>query len=138
MAATQEAMRSSLLPGLLSVVETNLSVGVDGGMIFELGRIFSKSDGERESLAGALFGRTRRPLRGKEIVTLSSAKGLIENLLGALRLDGIRSDQGDVPGYLHPGHSARFVREEETIGLLGELAPSLVPRLTTPTSILLF
>ena len=138
MAATQEAMRSSLLPGLLGVVETNLNVGVDGGMIFELGRIFSQSRGERESLAGGLFGRTRRPLRGKEIVTLSSAKGLIENLLDALRLDGTRLEQSDIPGHLHPGHSARFVREGKTIGFLGELAPSLVPRLTTPTSILLF
>ncbi|MFC2078153.1 phenylalanine--tRNA ligase subunit beta, partial [Candidatus Bipolaricaulota bacterium] len=138
MAATQEAMRLSLLPGLLGVVETNLNVGVEGGMVFELGRIFSRSEGERESLAGVLFGRTGRPLSGKETTTLSIATGLIGNLCSALRLDGVETEQDQIPEHLHPGRGARFVREGRQIGLLGELAPALVNRLATPTTVLPF
>lgn len=138
MAATQEAMRSSLLPGILGVVETNLNVGVEGGMVFELGRIFSEAGGERESLAGALFGRTGRPLRGKETVALSTGKGVVENLFSELQLDGAAPEQTDLPEHLHPGRSARFARDGEAIGLVGELAPPLVERLTTPTTVLLF
>ena len=138
MAATQQAMRLSLLPGLLNVIEANLNVGVDGGMLFELGRIFSASEGEKESLSGALFGRTKRPLRGKETVSLSSGKALVENLFDALRLEGMRLEHADLPRHLHPGRSARFLRDGTTIGWLGELAPALVDRLTHPTAVLLF
>ncbi len=138
MAATQEAMRASLLPGLLGVVETNLNVDVDGGTIFELGRIFSVADGERESLAGALFGRTGRPLRGKERVDLSTAIGVLENLFSVLGLDGVRREQDETPPFLHPGRSARFVRDGTSLGLLGELGPSLAGRLATQTAVLLF
>jgi len=138
MAATQEAMRLSLLPGLLGVVETNLNVGVEGGMVFELGRIFSRSKGERESLAGVLFGRTERPLSGKETTTLSIATGSIGNLFSALRLDDVETAQDQIPEHLHPGRGARFVREGRQIGLLGELAPALVNRLATPTTVLPF
>ena len=138
MAASQEAMRLSLFPGIVGVVETNLSVGVDGGMIFELGRTFSRSEGEREFLAGALFGRTGRSLRGKEMIDLSAAKGVLEALLSALRLDGVEIEQDRTPAFLHPGRSARFVRDGESIGLLGELAPPLVERLSAPTTVLLF
>jgi len=138
MAATQRAMRASLFPGLLGVVETNLNVGVDGGMLFELGRIFSRSKGERDSLAGALFGRTGRPLRGKKTIALSDAKGIVDNLFSALRLDGVAVGRDGVPEYLHPGRSARFLRGGQPVGLLGEIAPALVGRLATPTTILLF
>jgi len=138
MAATQEAMRLSLLPGILGVVEMNLKVGVDGGTVFELGRVFSSVEGERESLAGALFGRTGRPLQGKETVDLPTALGQFENLFSALRLGAVRRDQTEIPPYLHPGRSARFVRDGDTLGTLGEIAPTLIDRLTTETTVLLF
>ena len=80
MAATQAAMRASLLPGLLSVVETNLNRGVDGGMVFEIGRVFSVSRGERDALGGVLFGRTGLPLAGKERVSLPLTRGIVDRL----------------------------------------------------------
>jgi phenylalanyl-tRNA synthetase beta chain len=138
MAATQNALRVSLLPGILGVVETNLNVGVDGGMVFELGRVFTMSAGERESLAGAVFGRTRRPLAGKETVDLSLGKGILEGLFRALRLDGVTVEQGESGGFLHPGRSARFLLDGRRIGVLGELAPALADRLSVRTPVLLF
>jgi phenylalanyl-tRNA synthetase beta chain len=138
MAATQSALRSNLLPGVLTVIETNLNSGVAGGRIFELGRAFSLKDGERERLAGALFGRTGIPLRGKELVSLGEAKGVLDSLFDQLRLDHVEVEAGDLPAHLHPGRSARFVRRGEEIGHFGELAPALVDRFPIPTTVLVF
>jgi phenylalanyl-tRNA synthetase beta chain len=138
MAATQNAMRVSLLPGILGAVETNLNVGVDGGMIFEIGRVFSARSGERDALAGALFGRTRRPLAGKEIVGLPYAKSVLESLFRSLQLSGVSADQTGQEPFLHPGRSARFVCEGSRLGSLGEIAPHLAGRLTASMTLLLF
>jgi len=138
MSAGQAALRSSLLPGLLSAIETNLHQGVDGGMIFEIGRVFSKSGGERDVLGGATFGRTGRPLRGKETMSLERTKGIVDGLFAALRTDGIAVDPAGAPGFLHPGRSARLVRENRTIGYLGEIATDVVERFAVPTVVFAF
>ena len=138
MTAGQASMRASLVPGILGVVETNLSRGVDGGMVFEMGRVFSRDRGERESLAGALFGRTGMPLRGKERVSVSHAKGILDHLLHDLRVQDVVVATGDLPPYVHPGRSARLIADDAALGLFGELAPTLVEDLPTPTTVVLF
>jgi len=138
MTVAQSMLRSSLLPGVLSIVETNLSRGVDGGMIYEVGRRFSVSGGERETLGGALFGRTGVPLHGKERVSLPVARGILDGLLERLHLDGVSVATEELPPYLHPGRSAQFVRDGEPLGFLGELAPELVKRFAVPTTVLVF
>jgi len=138
MAATQNALRPSLLPGVLGVVESNLSVGVQGGMVFELGRVFSQQEGERDHLAGAFFGRTPRARHGKDSVDLPLARGVLDRLFDALLLEDVAVDSTSIPPYLHPGRSARFVRDGSILGLLGEIAPHLVDRFPTPAQVYLF
>ncbi len=138
MAATQAAMRSSLLPGLASVVETNLNRGVDGGMVFEVGRVFSTVRGERDALGGAMFGRTGLPLSGKEKVSLALARGIIDRLLEGLRLHGVTAKADPSRPCLHPGRSAQFVSAGETIGFFGELHPGLLDRFAVPTIVYVF
>ncbi len=138
MSAAQTALRSSLIPGILGVIETNLNQGIDGGMIFELGRVFTRPMDEEEHLAGALFGRRGLPLSGKAEVSLSEAKGIIEGLLAALRLDRISIETDRTEGFLHPGRSGRFTHRGEEIGRFGELAPAVSERLSHPTTVILF
>ena len=138
MTVAQTMLRSSLLPGILSIVDTNLSRGVDGGMIYEVGRVFSVSGGEREALGGALFGRTGVPLRGKERVSVSIARGILDELFERLRLDGVTVCTDDLPGYFHPGRAARVLRGDRPIGRFGELSPALLERFAIPTTILAF
>ncbi len=138
MAATQAAMRGSLLPGLLGVVETNLHRGVDGGMVFEVGRVFSASHGERDALGGVLYGRTGMALAGKEKVSLALGRGIVDRLFDALHLDGISVEADPDRPYLHPGRSARFIRDGKPLGILGELHPGLLDRFAVPTAVLLF
>ncbi|MCK5828392.1 phenylalanine--tRNA ligase subunit beta, partial [Candidatus Bipolaricaulota bacterium] len=115
----QVALRNSLLPDLLSVVETNLSQGVDGGMIFEWGRTFSQSGGEQETLAGALFGRTGVPLHGKEMIDLPLAKGILDGLFDKLNLHDLSIVPADTPPFLHPSQSAWFEQAGTRVGFMG-------------------
>ena len=136
MNATQKSMRASLMPGLLSVVESNLNQRVDGGMIFEVGHIFSAARGESESLAGVLFGRTNIPLRGKDEVDLLAAKGIVTNLLTALQVP-MKIEPSQV-SFLHPGRSGEIVAAKEKIGLLGEIAPRITASLPAQPRVIAF
>lgn len=136
MNASQKSMRSSLLPGLMSVVEANLNQRADGGMLFEVGRVFSASRGESESLAGVLFGRTNLPLRGKEEVDLLAAKGIIDDLLSSLKV-AMKVEPSQV-AFLHPGRGGEIIAAREKIGLFGELAPRITGSLSGQPRVILF
>ncbi len=131
MQADQSQMRGSLLPGVLAAVETNLKHQVGGGMIFEVGHVFSASRGEHDSLAGALFGRQDGELIGKPQVDLMLEKGVLSQLFGALDVGLETQSDSDLP-FLHPGRSGTMViagaddaKPSGSIGLFGELAPDL-------------
>ena len=134
----QTALRNSLLPDILSVVETNLSQGVDGGMIFEWGRTFSQSGGEQETLGGALFGRTGTPMKGKEMVTLPLAKGILDQLFARLNLHDICIVPEEAPSFLHPFQSAWFKRAGARMGFMGALDSSLIEHFAIQVPIILF
>ena len=124
MAADQRMLRDRLIPGLLAVVRTNLNRGVVGGMIFETGRVFSR-EGERDSLAGAFFGRTGIPLRGKEEIDILAVKGILTDLLSGLGIDGARIVTDDPPRFFHPGRGGRIRIGKDEIGIFGELSPTI-------------
>ena len=134
----QTALRNSLLPDLLSVVETNLSQGVDGGMIFEWGRTFSRSGGEQETLGGALFGRTGIPLQGKEMISLPLAKGILDQLFAKLNLHDLAIVPDETPSFLHPSQSAWFEQAGVRVGFMGALDPSLIEQFAIQVPIVLF
>ncbi len=138
MTVGQRALRGSLLPGLLSVVETNLKRSVAGGMLFEVGRVFSKPRNEHESLAGLLFGRTELPLSGRGNIDLLAAKGIIQNLFASLNVGRPRFLANEIPAFLHPGRTARIMLAKEEMGLLGELAPTVCDQLSSSTTLILF
>ena len=134
----QSALRNSLIPDLLAVVETNLGQGVDGGMIFEWSRTFSQSGGEQETLAGALFGRTGVPLQGKEMISLPMAKGILDELFSKLNLQKIVTNPVDTPSFLHPSQSAWFDLAESHLGFMGALDPSLIEQFAIQVPIVVF
>jgi len=134
----QTALRNSLLPDMLSVVETNLSQGVDGGMIFEWGRIFSQSGGEQETLGGALFGRTRTPMKGKEMVSLPLAKGILDQLFARLNLHDVTIVPEETPSFLHSFQGAWFERAGARLGFVGALDPFLIEQFAIQVPVILF
>ena len=104
MATGQEGLRASLRQGLVEVVRENFAAGADGVALFEVGRVFLRRDGEiveEDRLGVALAGRTKIPLSGKEHHAPAHLKGVLEAVLGALRVREVRLGEIDVP-WLHP------------------------------------
>lgn len=156
----QSALRTSLLPGLLAVIERNLAhagLGDFGGdlRLFELGTVFLQRDEpaprpahlpehghderlpeERRRVAVALSGRRagggERWLKPGEELDYFDLKGLLEALLGALRIAPGRVDfraiEPDEQPWLHPGLAAVLLVDGRSAGAFGELHPALRER----------
>lgn len=149
LSADHQAMRQSLIPGLLEVLNYNQSRGERGVWFFEQGRgykIENKVPVEYPILAGIMcgsllmhvqMGSTENNTNGK-FKTLSDSpdffriKGVVENLLESSRvnLDKVAFqsvEKGDTfSPYFHPNKSARisFVTKQ-SLGVIGEIHPRL-------------
>ncbi|MFO8033992.1 MAG: phenylalanine--tRNA ligase subunit beta [Candidatus Bipolaricaulota bacterium] len=127
MAQGQEGLRAWLLPGLLSVVRHTLDTQTPGVALFEIGHVFSRRAGrveERETLGAVLVGRSPFPLSGKLSYGPEHIKGLWEQLLSALRVEGVRLGASD-HSWLHPGRRGRLELAGSPVGWLGEVHPEL-------------
>jgi phenylalanyl-tRNA synthetase beta chain len=130
--ADQAEMRRSCIPGLLRSVAYNVDHGVANVQLYEQGRIFhgkanqSQPD-EPSVVAGVMAGswaddtwcEKSRPL------DFFDAKGVIEQLLGALRITKVRFRVADPEKYpwLQPGRAAEVVAAGELLGWMGNIHP---------------
>ncbi|MDQ0188762.1 phenylalanine--tRNA ligase subunit beta [Alicyclobacillus cycloheptanicus] len=136
------ALRTHLLPGLAQVASYNLARGVNGGEIFEIGRVYwpeglplTKQPCERMQWAGLWFGVTEpalgeRPRR----YDFYDAKGVIETWLEGLGLAGRTSFQPAQTSWLHPGRAAVVLVDGEQLGTFGELHPETANALELGTA----
>ena len=127
------SMRTSLIPGLVSVLKTNLSRQKTRVHCFEEGMRFCSTDGstnkltQERTLAGLIYG-SREPASwlGKAVdADFFDLKGHVESLLKVM-ISGkpIEFRPTVTRAYLHPGQSAEIVCEGKVIGVLGALHPS--------------
>jgi phenylalanyl-tRNA synthetase beta chain len=131
-AAQMAVMRTSLVGGLVAALKFNLNRKASRVCVFELGRVFLRA---ADAVDGPLnVAGTRQPLRlaglaygpstdeqwgeRKRDVDFFDVKGQVERLVGA----GTRFVAAEHPA-LHPGRSARIVREGNELGWIGELHP---------------
>jgi phenylalanyl-tRNA synthetase beta chain len=120
----QSVMRTSLIPGLLSTVKTNILYNEDNLKLYEWGRVFIRKEGaqqpfERTFLAGVLTGlfSQREWYCDERRVDFYDAKGAVESLLRGVGIEGLRFEKGaDAPWYDKDFSSA--------ISLGGSLSPS--------------
>ncbi|MCS6903683.1 MAG: phenylalanine--tRNA ligase subunit beta, partial [Candidatus Bipolaricaulota bacterium] len=135
------ALRPSLWPNLLRSVQHNAYQQVDGVRLFELGKVFTRERGacrERLMLGIALAGRALVPLKGKEqIYDFYDLKGIIETLLFELGFRNF-SFEPSTEALLHPTRQAVLKAKDDTLGLLGELHPSVAQRYDLPWRVYLF
>jgi phenylalanyl-tRNA synthetase beta chain len=122
-------MRVSLWPGLLQALRRNLSRRQGRVRVFEQGLKFILEDTELKqvTVTGGLLAGSRLPEQwgaAAEDFDFHDAKGDVEGLL-ALTTAGFRFEAADHPA-LHPGQSARILREGREAGWLGALHPRLV------------
>ena len=135
LAADDEFLRTSLIPGLLRALSNNLAHQVRSAALFEVGRIFYPGDPveEHERVAWTMTGQAPRghPEPQHEL-DFFDAKGALEGLMEAL---GIRDwTLGPAPNrhLWHPTRSASVLVGERLAGEVGELHPRVAERLDFP------
>jgi phenylalanyl-tRNA synthetase beta chain len=127
MTAEQEYLRTSLRGGLLASFAANERYEQNGIRLFEVGKVYFRKDGglpdEREMLCGVLGGPRldRSWLSGDETLGFFDGKGILETLLGRLRVEAV-FEPADDPN-LVPGRTAEVSASGQRIGVVGEVHP---------------
>ncbi len=144
LSAELAVMRTSLLPGLVSALDSNRKRQQSRVRLFESGRSYHAGKDETievERLAGVAIGHAGLeqwgdPSRAMDFFDL---KGDVESLL---RLAGASAAEfrfeAGAPGWLHPGRSASVWRGTERVGHLGALNPRLQKALDLDADVFVF
>ncbi|MDR7091042.1 phenylalanine--tRNA ligase subunit beta [Cellvibrio fibrivorans] len=141
--ADMAAMRTSLMPGLVSVLRNNLNRQQNRVRLFESGlRFVPSADGLKQEamLAGLIYG-SRAPeswANVAEVVDFFDLKGDLESLLALTGDESAFTAKAGSHNALHPGQTAEIYRDGEWQGVIGALHPSLQQQLDIPQSVYLF
>ncbi|MDR0818973.1 MAG: phenylalanine--tRNA ligase subunit beta [Oscillospiraceae bacterium] len=112
-------MRTSMLPSMLEVVKRNIDYGNANGKLFEVARVYWKSEDslpvEQEFLILAAYGAG---------VDFYGFKGGVEELLAKLRIGDITWEAEQNPSY-HPGRQAKIKSGGNLAGVFGQVHPSI-------------
>lgn len=131
MSEERTVLRTHMLPGLAQVAHYNLSHGVQGGEIFEIGRVYlpdslpvTAQPAEPNHWAGLWFGQMEASFgETARKYDFYDAKGVIQTWLNSLGLENeVLFERTQVP-WLHPGRSAQVRVANRVIGTFGELHP---------------
>jgi len=126
------AMRPSLLPGLLKVAAYNINRQRLDFRFFELGRIFGKNTAVKPeeqvySLAFLLHGgRYRSSWEGTiPQVDIYDIKGIVEEFSTKIFLDNLDFILYDRNSYFRLGHALSLSRNGQYLGALGQIKPEI-------------
>lgn len=142
MSSDHTTLRMNLISGLLDDVAYNQARKVNDLAFYEQGRVFLRAkDAERpkdiEYLAGALTGKFHESTWHDDAspVDFYLTKGIIDNLLSTLGIGGdIRYEATAEYEEMHPGRTAKIFVDDQLIGMLGEVHPSLAKELKIKTT----
>lgn len=124
----QAVLRPTILVSLLDIARHNRTRGAQDIRIFETGTVFRDAPDPR---------RPEMPFEHLAIAALVeddlfAAKGLLEALFRALRIEDWSVEATDAVAFLHPGRAARVLVGERQVGLLGEVHPRVAERWDLP------
>ena len=132
MSEDRNTLRHSILPSLLKIYEYNKARSNKDVSIFEIGKAFYKKAeeyGENNKLAVLMTGDFYLGVDNKKQVDFYIIKGIAEELLDYLGYAGRYSfaiKENQMPDEVHPGQSALISVNNDIIGLIGRVHPSLV------------
>lgn len=129
----QAVMRTTLVPSLLETAARNMAYRTRDLALFELRPVFTPTSGEelpREQLRlTALLSGRREPegwaQQGADC-DFFDIKGVVEELLAALRIDGADWPAAHGETFYHPGKSCAVEAGGARLGTLGEVHPEVL------------
>ena len=131
----QSVMRTSLIPGLVAAVKTNLSYGEKDLKLFEWGRVFVRKGTdelpqERLVLSGLAMGlaNPKEWYREERAVDFYDMKGAAEALLKALGLRDLVFERGETPPWYLKEAAAVIRLPDQRLGTMGQLSPEVLKR----------
>ncbi len=134
LSAEESAMRTSLVPGMLSMIGWNLNRGTSDVRLFESGHVFEMVKGgaadekseERKMLCiGATGNAVRQDVHTKaRPYTFFDLKGDMETLLAGFGLSG-STFEAEAAEYYHPGRCARVKAGGQVIAQFGQIHPDV-------------
>jgi phenylalanyl-tRNA synthetase beta chain len=143
--ADYEVMRTSLLPGLADALKRNLSRGLAGAWLFEVGPVVRRAAGENAApiesthAAGLIAGNLAGWLKPGDPVGFYDVKSVVEILLRGFGMADVDFEPPSGLVFLHPGVSAHMRSQQGVLlGSIGELHPATARRLGIETSAFYF
>lgn len=140
LAAQYSVMRSTLIGGLVEILQNNLNRKQNRVRVFEIARVFSKgSDGrfvQNERIGGLVYGSADPEQWGEKTraADFYDVKGDVEDLLGGKNVSFVKAEH---PA-LHPGRTAEIVMDGHPVGFIGELHPQWLQKYDLPQAALVF
>jgi phenylalanyl-tRNA synthetase beta chain len=125
----QSVMRLSLIPGLLMTVSRNWTQRNLNLRLFEMGKVFlplkEQTLPEEVNRLCVLWTGRRRPEQHyypAEEVDFYDLKGVLEELLDSLRVEGVELREAPAPVYFSPGNYVRVYAGKNYLGELGRIS----------------
>ncbi len=125
----QSVMRTSLLPGLLSIVKENISHGEQNLKLFEWGEVFFRDDSnelpvEKIMLAGVISGNyaAKKWYNETRKVDFYDIKGAVEVLLESIGLTGMQYERRLMTEPYDKNISCNICHGESILGTVGKIA----------------
>ncbi|MFT5115620.1 MAG: phenylalanyl-tRNA synthetase beta chain [Parasphingorhabdus sp.] len=142
-AANMSVMRTSLWPGLLTALDSNIRRQQRRVRLFESGHVFLTNKGKRQEpskIAAITYGVASRQTwqNDSRLVDFFDLKGDLEGLIG---LTGCTNEFKFVAGNhpaLHPGQCSQIKRQNRIVGWIGALHPKLQNDLEMDQPVYLF
>ena len=131
MTEERNALRHSILPSLLKIYENNKARSNKDVSIFEIGKAFYKQGeeyGENNKIAALMAGDFYLGIDTKKQADFYIIKGIVEELLDYLGYGNRYSfvvKEEKLPDEVHPGQSALISVNNDIVGLIGRVHPSI-------------
>ena len=125
----RSTLRYSVLASLLKIYEYNKARNEKDVAIFEIGKGFYKKEeyGEDTKLAALMTGKYYLGIENKKDVNFYVIKGVAEEILDYLgyanRYSFVMPKQ--IPSQMHPGQTAEISVNNDIVGIVGKLHPSV-------------
>ena len=124
----RSTLRYSMIPSLMKIWEYNRKRNIKDISIFEIGKGFYKKDtyGEDSKLCALMYGNYYLGINHTKKVDFYIIKGIVEEILDYLGYENRYSFiTKDLPKELHPGVSASISVNNDIVGIIGKVHPSV-------------